>query len=62
MFEERPLSSWLDHHVPSSAANPPYGSLVVEDATPMIVDGMTSQRDEFLEIRRLETEPESHVK
>lgn len=25
-FAGRPLSSWLDHHVPSSAANPPYGS------------------------------------
>jgi hypothetical protein len=26
VFEGRPLPSWLDHHVPSSAANPPYGS------------------------------------
>ena len=26
MFEGRPLSSWMDHHVPSSAANPPYNS------------------------------------
>src|SRR5262245_14078553 len=25
-FEGRPLTRWLDHHVPSSAAIPPYGS------------------------------------
>ncbi|HOY60753.1 MAG TPA: HEAT repeat domain-containing protein, partial [Verrucomicrobiota bacterium] len=26
VFEGRPLTSWLDHHVASSAASPPYGS------------------------------------
>ena len=26
VFEERPLTSWLDHHVASSSASPPYGS------------------------------------
>lgn len=26
VFEGRKLTSWLDHHVPSSAADPPYGS------------------------------------
>jgi hypothetical protein len=26
VFEGRPLSNWLDHHVASSSANPPYGS------------------------------------
>jgi len=26
MFEGRPLSSWMDHHVASSAASPPYNS------------------------------------
>ena len=26
MFEGRALTSWLDHHVASSAATPPYGS------------------------------------
>lgn len=26
VFEGRPLTSWLDHHVASSAADPPYGS------------------------------------
>ena len=26
LFEGRRLTSWLDHHVASSGANPPYGS------------------------------------
>jgi len=57
VFEGRPLTSWLDHHVASSAASPPYGSPGWEKADEAIRHIGTNAIPKLLEMIRAKDRP-----
>jgi HEAT repeats len=57
VFEGRPLTSWLDHHVASSAASPPYGSPGWKKADEAIRHIGTNAIPKLLEMIRAKDRP-----
>jgi hypothetical protein len=57
VFEGRPLSSWLENHLPSSAANPPYGSPGWKKADEAIRQIGTNGIPTLLEMMRAKDRP-----
>lgn len=57
VYEGRPLSVWLDHHVPSSAARPPFGSPGWKEADDAIRHIGTSGIPTLLQMLRAKDRP-----
>jgi hypothetical protein len=57
VFEGRPLTSWLDHHIASSAASPPYGSPGWKKADEAIRHIGTNAIPKLLEMIRAKDRP-----
>src|SRR5260221_656677 len=62
IYEGRPLTSWLERHVPTSAANPPYNSPVFRKADDALREIGTNAIPTLLQMIRAKDPPPALLK